>query len=393
MKREVYIVSAARTPIGSFSGSLSSISATRLGSIAIKSAVERAGIKPEDVQEVFMGNVLTANEGQAPARQATLFAGLPNKTVCTTINKVCASGAKSIILAAQTILLGDNDIVVAGGMESMSNVPYYLDKAREGYRLGNGQVIDGVIKDGLWDVYNDYHMGNAAERTAAQMNITREAQDAYAAESYRRAAKAVQAGLFKDEIVPVEAVVRKEIVVVSEDEEYKKVDFNKIPTLKPSFQKDGTITAANASSLNDGASALVLMSGEKMHELGLTPLAKILSYADNALAPEDFPTAPVNAVKHAIQKAGLEIKDIDFFEINEAFAVVSIANNQLLGLDPAKVNVNGGAVAMGHPIGNSGARIMVTLTSVLKQNNGRYGVIAICNGGGGASAVVIERVG
>ncbi len=277
-------------------------------------------------------------------------------------------------------------------MESMSNVPYYLDKAREGYRLGHGQVIDGVIKDGLWDVYNDYHMGNAAERCAAQMHITREAQDAYAAESYRRAARAVQAGLFKDEIVPVEVVGRKETVIVSEDEEYKKVDFNKIPTLKPSFQKDGTLTAANSSSLNDGASALVLMSGEKMKELGLKPLAKILSYADSALAPEDFPVAPVNAVKHAVQKAGLEIKDIDFFEINEAFAVVSIANNTLLGLDPAKVNVNGGAVAMGHPIGNSGARIMVTLTSVLKQNNGRYGLIGICNGGGGASAIVIERV-
>jgi len=393
MKKEVYIVSVSRTPIGSFSGSLSTVPATKLGSIAIKSAIERAGIKPEDVQEVFMGNVLTANEGQAPARQAALFAGLPKSTVCTTINKVCASGAKSIMLATQSILLGENDIVVAGGMESMSNVPYYLDKAREGYRLGNGQVIDGVIKDGLWDVYNDYHMGNAAERTAATLKITREAQDAYAAESYRRAAKAVQAGLFKDEIVPVEVVGRKETVTVSEDEDYKKVDFNKIPTLKPSFQKDGTVTAANASNLNDGASAIVLMSGEKVKELGLKPLAKILSYADNAIAPEDFPIAPVNAVKKAIQKAGLEIKDIDFFEINEAFAVVSIANNMLLNLDPAKVNVNGGAVALGHPIGSSGARIMVTLTSVLKQNSGKYGAIGICNGGGGASSIVIERIG
>ncbi len=392
MKKEVFIVSASRTPIGSFSGALSTVPATKLGSIAIKSAVERAGIKPEDVQEVFMGNVITANEGQAPARQAALFAGLPKSTVCTTINKVCASGAKSIMLAAQSILAGDNDIVVAGGMESMSNVPYYLDKAREGYRLGHGQVIDGVIKDGLWDVYHDYHMGNAAERTASTLNITREEQDAFAIESYKRSAKAVAAGFFKDEIVPVEVVGRKETITVSEDEEYKKVDFNKIPTLKPSFQKDGTITAANASSLNDGASAIVLMSGEKMAELGLKPLAKILSYADNALAPEDFPIAPVGAVKKAIEKAGLEIKDIDFFEINEAFAVVSIANNRLLGLDPEKVNVNGGAVSLGHPIGNSGSRIMVTLTSVLKQNNGRYGVMAICNGGGGASCIVIERV-
>lgn len=393
MKKEVFIVSAARTPIGSFSGSLAAVPATKLGSIAIKSAVERAGIRPEDVQEVFMGNVLPANEGQAPARQAALYAGLPKATVCTTINKVCASGAKSIMLAAQSILVGDNDIVVAGGMESMSNVPYYLDKAREGYRLGNGVVVDGVIKDGLWDVYNDYHMGNAAERTAVNLTISREEQDAFAIESYKRSANAVQAGLFKDEIVPVEVAGRKETVIVSEDEEYKKVDFNKIPTLKPSFQKEGTVTAANASSLNDGASALVLMSGEKVKELGLKPLAKILSYADNAEAPEDFPIAPVGAVKKAIAKAGLEIKDIDFFEINEAFAVVSIANNRLLGLDPSKVNVNGGAVSLGHPIGSSGARIMVTLTSVLKQNSGRYGVIAICNGGGGASSIVIERVG
>jgi len=289
-------------------------------------------------------------------------------------------------------MLGINDIVVAGGMESMSNTPYYLDKARQGYRLGHGQVTDGVIKDGLWDVYNDYHMGNAAERCAVNMHISREAQDAYAAESFRRTTKATQEGLFKDEIVPVEVVGKKETTIVSEDEDYKKVDYAKIPTLKPSFQKDGTVTAANASSINDGASALVLMSGEKIKELGIKPLAKIISYGETAVAPEDFPISPVSAMKKALKNAGLSISDIDFFEINEAFAVVSIANNQLLGLDPAKVNVNGGAIAMGHPIGSSGARIMVTLTSVLKQNNGRYGAIGICNGGGGASAIIIEKV-
>jgi acetyl-CoA C-acetyltransferase len=392
MEKEVYIVSVARTPIGAFSGSLASVPATKLGAAAIKAAVERAGIKPEDVQEVFMGNVLTASEGQAPARQAALFAGLSKHTACTTINKVCASGAKSIILAAQTIQLGLNDIVVAGGMESMSNVPYYLDKAREGYRLGHGQITDGVIKDGLWDVYNDYHMGNAAERCAANLHITREQQDAFAKESYTRAAKAWEAGKFNDEIVPVEVVGRKETVTVSQDEEFKKVDFNKMGTLKPAFQKDGTVTAANASSLNDGASALVLMSGEKVKELGLKPLAKIIGYADAALAPEDFPIAPVQALKKAIERAKLTVSDINFFEINEAFAVVSLANNQLLSLDPSKVNIYGGAVALGHPIGNSGARIMVTLTSVLKQNNGKYGAMAICNGGGGASAIVVERV-
>jgi acetyl-CoA C-acetyltransferase len=390
--REVYIVSVARTPIGALSGSLSTVPATKLGSIAIKAAVERAGIKPEDVQEVFMGNVLTANEGQAPARQAALFAGLSNTTPCTTINKVCASGAKSIILAAQTIMLGVNDIVVAGGMESMSNTPYYLDKARDGYHLGHGQLTDGAIKDGLWDVYNDYHMGMAAESCAVNLGLTREAQDAYAAESYRRTTKSVETGLFKDEIVPVEVVGKKATVIVSEDEDYKKVIYEKIPTLKPSFKKDGTVTAANASNLNDGASALVLMSGEKVKELGLKPLAKIIGYGDTAMAPEDFPIAPVAALKKAVGNAGLTMGDINFFEINEAFAAVSLANNKLLDLDQAKVNVNGGAIAMGHPIGSSGARIMVTLTSILKQKNGKYGAIGICNGGGGASAIVIERV-
>lgn len=393
MKREVYIVSVARTPIGSFSGSLASVSATKLGAAAIKAAVERAGIKPAQVQEVFMGNVLMANEGQAPARQAALYAGLSNRVVCTTVNKVCASGAKSIMFGAQSILLGDNDIVVAGGMESMSNVPYYLDKAREGYRLGHGQVIDGVIKDGLWDVYNDYHMGNAAEKCACDYDISREDQDAFAIESYKRSAKAWEAGNFKSEIVPIEVAGRKETVTVAEDEDYKKVDFNKVPTLKPVFKKDGgTVTAANASNLNDGASAVVLMSREKAEELGIKPLARIVAFADNEQEPENFTTAPVGALEKAIKKAGLTVKDIDFFEINEAFSVVSLANNKLLELDPAKVNVFGGAVSLGHPLGSSGSRIMVTLTSVMREKGGKYGAIGICNGGGGASAIVIENL-
>jgi acetyl-CoA C-acetyltransferase len=393
MKREVYIVSAARTPIGSFSGALASVPATKLGAIAIKAAVEKAGIKPAQVQEVFMGNVLTANEGQAPARQAALFAGLSNRVICTTVNKVCASGAKSIMFGAQSILLGDNDIVVAGGMESMSNVPYYLDKAREGYRLGHGQVIDGVIKDGLWDVYNDYHMGNAAEKCACDYDITREQQDEYAMESYRRSAKAWEAGYFKNEIAPVEVAGRKETVTVSEDEDYKKVDFNKVPTLKPVFKKEGgTVTAANASNLNDGASAVVLMSKEKADELGIKPLARIVSFADNEQEPENFTTAPRGALEKAIHKAGLTVKDIDFFEINEAFSVVSLANNKLLDLDAAKVNVFGGAVSLGHPLGSSGSRIVVTLLSVMREKGGKYGAIGICNGGGGASAIVIENL-
>jgi len=392
MKKEVYIVSVARTPIGSFSGSLGSVPATKLGSIAIRAAVERAGIKPGEVDEVFMGNVLTANEGQAPARQASLFAGLSNTTPSTTINKVCASGTKSIMFGVQSILLGDNNIVVAGGMESMSQTPYYLDKARDGYRLGHGQVIDGLIKDGLWDVYNDYHMGNAAEKCAVDYNITREEQDEYAIESYKRSAKATESGWFKSEIVPVEIVDRKGNTIVSEDEEFRKVDFSKIPSLKPVFVKDGTVTAANASTLNDGASALVLMSGEKVKELGLKPLARILGYADNEQEPENFTTSPTGAIRKASHKAGLNVKDIDFFEINEAFAVVAIANNRLLDIDPAKVNIFGGAVALGHPLGSSGSRIAVTLTSVLNHSNARYGAVGICNGGGGSSALIIERV-
>ena len=393
MKREVYIVSAARTPIGSFSGALASVSATRLGAAAIKAAVERAGIKPAEVQEVFMGNVLTANEGQSPARQAALYAGLSNKTTCTTVNKVCASGTKAIMFGTQSILLGDTDVVVAGGMESMSQVPYYLDKARDGYRLGHGNIIDGIIKDGLWDVYNDYHMGNAAEKCACDYGITREDQDKHAIESYKRSAKAYETGAFKKEIVPIEIQDRKGTKVVAEDEEFRKVDFEKVPTLKPVFQKDGgTVTAANASTLNDGAAAVVLMSKEKAEELGVKPLARIVAYADNEQEPENFTTAPTPALQKAVKKAGLTMKDVEYFEINEAFSVVSLANNKLLDLDAEKVNIYGGAVSLGHPIGCSGARIVVTLLSVLEQKNAKIGAVGICNGGGGASALVIERL-
>jgi acetyl-CoA C-acetyltransferase len=390
--KEVYIVSATRTPIGSFGGALSTLSATQLGATAIKSAVEKAGLKPDQVQEVYMGNVMSANVGQAPATQATIFAGLPYMPA-TTVNKVCASGMKAIMLAAQSIALGQNDIVVVGGMESMSNVPYYLDKARNGYRLGNGQLIDGLVKDGLWDVYNDYHMGSAAELCATDCKISREEQDAYAIESYKRSQKAQADGKFKDEITPVELKDKKgEVTLFSEDEEPKAVKFDKIPTLKPVFQKDGTVTAANASTLNDGAAALVVMSKEKAEEMGIKPLAKIVSYADAQQAPEWFTTAPSKAIPLALHRAGLKSEQIDYFEINEAFSVVAIANNQQLSLDPAKVNVNGGAVALGHPLGASGARIIVTLLHVLQQNGGKLGAAGICNGGGGASAMVIENL-
>ncbi len=391
--KTVYIVSAVRTPIGSFGGSLAGISATKLGSIAIKGALENAGIKAEQVNEVYMGNVLQANLGQAPATQAARFAGFPDTVPSTTINKVCASGMKAIMLGAQSIALGDNDIVVAGGMESMSNVPYYLDKARTGYRLGHGQITDGLIKDGLWDVYKDYHMGNAAELCATDCNITREDQDAFAIESYKRAAAATDAGRFKNEIVPVEIPQKGGTAIQFDlDEEYKAVKFDKIPGLRPVFVKDGTVTAANASTLNDGASALLLMSKEKADELGIKPLAIIRGYADAQQAPELFTTSPAKAIPLALKKAGIDIKDVDYFEINEAFSVVSLANNKLLNLDPAKVNVNGGAVAIGHPLGSSGSRIVVTLVNVLAQNNAKIGVAGICNGGGGASALVIERV-
>jgi len=390
--REVVIVSALRTPIGSFGGSLSGFTATQLGGFAIKAAVEKAGIKPEHVQEVYMGNVLSANVGQAPATQAAKFAGLPD-VPATTINKVCASGTKAIMLAAQSIASGQNDIVVAGGMESMSNVPYYLDKARTGYRLGHGQLTDGLVKDGLWDVYNDYHMGSAAELCASTYNISREAQDNYAVSSYKRAQASINDGKFNAEIIPVEVVDRKgNTTIVDKDEDIYSVNFDKLPGLKPVFKKDGTITAANASALNDGAAALVLMSADKAKELGLKPLARILSYADAQQAPEWFTTAPSKAIPLALQRAGKSITDVDFFEINEAFSVVSLANNQEMGLADSQVNVNGGAVAMGHPLGASGARIVVTLLSVLNQNNGKIGVAGICNGGGGASALVIEKI-
>lgn len=393
LMKEVYIISAVRTPIGSFGGSLAGLPSTRLGAIAIKAAVEKAGIKPEEVQEIFMGNVLPAGAGQAPARQAALFAGLSQSTICTTVNKVCASGMKSIMLAAQTIMLGINDTVVAGGMESMSNVPYYLDKARTGYKLGNHQVYDGIIKDGLWDVYHDFHMGSAAEICANQFKITREAQDNYAVESYKRAADAYKNNYFRNELVPVTLELKGgNPQVVSEDEEYSKVRFDKISSLKPAFKKDGTVTAANSSKINDGASALVLMSKEKADGLGIKPLARIRGFADAAQAPEWFTTAPSLAIPKALKNAGLDSKDVSFYEINEAFSLVSIVNNTILNLDPKIVNVFGGAVALGHPIGCSGARIITTLTSVLNLKNGSIGVAGICNGGGGASAMVIERM-
>jgi len=391
--KEVVIVSAVRTPIGSFGGVLSSVNSTQLGAIAIKGALDRAGIKPELVNEVYMGNVLQANVGQAPATQASIFSGIPNTVPSTTINKVCASGMKAIMLGAQSIALGDNEVVVAGGMENMSAVPYYLDKARNGYRLGNGQMIDGLIKDGLWDVYKDYHMGNAAELCATECKISREDQDGYAIESYKRAQAAWSKGLFKDEVVSVTIPQKgKDALVISEDEEYKKVDFNKIPSLRPVFVKDGSVTAANASTLNDGAAAVVLMSKEKADQLGIKPIARIRGFADAQQAPEWFTTAPSKALPRAVEKAGLKMSDVEYFEINEAFSVVALANNQEMKLDASKVNVNGGAVAIGHPLGCSGARIIVTLLNVLKQNNAKIGAAGICNGGGGASALVVEMI-
>ncbi|MBE9598707.1 acetyl-CoA C-acyltransferase [Pedobacter sp. MC2016-24] len=390
--KDVVIVSAVRTPIGSFGGALASFSAPQLGGIAIKAAVEKAGIKPEDVQEVYMGNVLSANLGQAPATQAAKFAGLPD-VPNTTVNKVCASGTKAIMLAAQSIALGENDIVIAGGMESMSNVPYYLDKARNGYRLGHGQITDGLVKDGLWDVYNDYHMGSAAELCAVECGFSREEQDAFAISSYKKSQAAQASGKFDAEIVAVEVKDRKgDITLVSKDEEPFAVKFDKIPGLKPAFKKDGTVTAANASTLNDGAAALVLMSADKAKELGLKPLAKILAYADAQQAPEWFTTAPSKAIPLALKRAGKTLHDVDFFEINEAFSVVSLANNKEMNLNADQVNVNGGAVSLGHPLGASGARIVVTLLSVLAQNTGKIGVAGICNGGGGASAIVVKSL-
>ncbi|MEN8120907.1 MAG: acetyl-CoA C-acyltransferase [Bacteroidota bacterium] len=390
--KEVYIVSAVRTPIGSFGGALSSVSATKLGASAIKGAIDKAKIDPSVVDEVFMGNVISANLGQAPARQAALFAGIPNTVPCTTINKVCSSGMKSIMFAAQTIMLGDNDVVVAGGMENMSSVPYYVDSVRKGNKLGDQKLIDGLVKDGLWEVYNNYHMGNAAELCAAEFKIDREEQDRYAVQSYKRSAAATDAGKFNNEIVPVEIKTRKGDIIVDKDEEYTSVRFDKIPALRPVFVKDGTVTAANASTINDGAAALILMSKEKAEELGVKPIAKISGYADAAHEPEWFTTAPVKAIPKAIAKAGLTAGDIEYYEINEAFSVVALAAIQQLKLNENKVNVNGGGVSLGHPLGASGARITVTLLNVLKQNNAKIGVAALCNGGGGASSIVVELV-
>ena len=391
--KEVFIVSAVRTPMGSFMGSLSTVPATKLGAAAVKGALDKINLDPKNVQEIYMGNVLQAGEGQAPARQVALGAGLSNETPSTTINKVCASGMKAVTMAAQAIKAGDADVIVAGGMENMSSVPHYYN-ARNATKLGDVKMQDGMVLDGLTDVYNKVHMGVCAEKCATDYHFTREDQDNFAIESYKRSAKAWSEGKFADEVVSVSIPQRKgDPIIFSEDEEYKAVNFDRLPTLPTVFKKEeGTVTAANASTLNDGASALILVSKEKMEELGLKPLAKIVSYADAAQEPENFTTAPSKALPIALKKAGLEISDIDFFEFNEAFSVVGLANNKILGLDAAKVNVNGGAVALGHPLGSSGSRIIVTLINVLKQNNGKYGAAAICNGGGGASAIVIENM-
>ncbi len=390
--KEVYIISAVRTPIGSFGGSLKSLSATQLGAIAIKVAIQKAGVIPSAIQDVLMGCVLQANLGQAPARQAAKFAGLPNEVNCTTINKVCASGMKAISQATQSILLGDADIVVAGGMESMSNVPYYSPLLRWGNKYGDVQLIDGLAKDGLTDVYDGKAMGNAAELCASSCGISREDQDKFAVESYKRSQAAWEKGLFANEIVPVEIPQRKgDPIVFAKDEEPFNVKFDKISSLNPAFVKDGTVTAANASTMNDGAAALVLMSKEKADELGLKPIAKILSYADAEQAPEWFTTSPAIAVPMAVAKAGLKMEDINYWELNEAFSVVGIENTKRMKLDPAKVNVHGGAVSIGHPLGCSGARIIVTLINVLKKNKAKYGGAGFCTGGGGASAMVIEN--
>lgn len=391
--KEAYIVSAVRTPMGSFGGALSAFSAIQLGSIAIKGALERAGIGPEQVEEVYFGNVCSAGLGQNPARQAAKAAGLPNNVACTTINKVCASGAKSIMMAAQDIMLGIADVVVAGGMESMSNVPYYIPKARFGYKYGGGQLVDGLENDGLLDAYQKKAMGVYADATAEHFGISREEQDAFAIRSYKLAAESTAAGKFQGEIVPVEIPQKKgPAVQMVEDEEYKNVFFDKIPGLRAAFTPTGTVTAANASTINDGAAALVIMSKEKVEELGLKPIAKILAFADAEQEPEWFTTAPTVAVPKALSRAGLSLKDVDFFEVNEAFAVVTLAFNKVLGVDESKVNVRGGAVALGHPLGASGARIVTTLCHVLQGEQGRIGVAGICNGGGGASALVIERL-
>ncbi len=391
--QDVYIVSAVRTPIGSFMGSLSSVPAPKLGAAAIRGALSKIGLNPNEVNEVVMGCVLQAGVGQAPARQAAIYAGLPESVICTTINKVCASGMKSIAYGAQAIMLGQADVVIAGGMENMSMVPHYLMGSRGGYKYGNVNVIDGLQFDGLTNVYDQQMMGSCAELCAEEYGFTREMQDEFAIESYKRSAKAWESGNFKEEVVPVEIPQRKgDPFLFIEDEEYKNVKFDKIPGLNPVFKKDGTVTAANASTMNDGAAALILMSKAKMEKLGLTPLAKIAGFADAAQAPVLFTTTPSLALPKAAERAGINISEIDFFELNEAFAVVGLANNKLMNLDAVKVNVNGGAVSLGHPLGCSGARVIVTLINVLKQNKGKFGGAAICNGGGGASAMVIENI-
>ncbi len=391
--KDAYIISAVRTPIGSFGGGLSSLTATKLGGIAFKGALEKAGIDAKFIQELFVGNVISAGLGQAPATQVAANAGLGFEIPCTLVNKVCASGMKAVMFGAQSIMLGQNEVVLAGGMESMSNIPYYLMKARTGYRYGHGELLDGLQYDGLTDIYNHCAMGVCADNTAKEMNISRKEQDDYAIASYKRSADSWRTGKFKDEIVPVEVTDRKgNTTLFSEDEEYKNVNFEKIPSLKPTFSKEGTVTAANASTLNDGASALVLMSKEKAQELGVKPIAKILGFADAAQDPMWFTTTPSLAIPKAMKHAGVDKKDVGYYEINEAFAAVALANNIKLDLDVERVNINGGAVALGHPLGSSGSRIITTLINVLKQNNTSIGVAGICNGGGGASAMVIEKL-
>jgi len=393
MTEQAYIIATARTPIGSFGGVLSSISATELGAKAIKGAIEKINLDPALIEEVYMGNVVSANLGQAPARQAALGAGLAHETICTTINKLCASGMKSATLATQAIRLGDADLLVAGGMENMSQIPFYLPKARYGYGYGNGEVVDGLLRDGLTDAYDHGAMGVCGDRTATQREITREQQDEYAIRSYQRSAEANEKGYLKEEIVAVEVPQRKgEPLLVSEDEEFKKVNFEKIPSLRPVFSPDGTVTAANASTINDGGVAMILASGRKVKELNLKPIARVVAYADAEQEPVWFTTTPIAATRKVLKKAGMQLSDIDYFEINEAFAVVALAYMKELGLGPDKVNLFGGAVSLGHPLGVSGARIMGTLINVLHQRQGRYGLAAICNGGGGASAVILERM-
>ena len=391
--QNVYIVSAVRTPIGSFGGSLANVPATTLGASAVKGAIEKSGLSADAVEEIFMGHVVQANAGQAPARQVALHSGLKNSTPSTTINKVCASGMKSVMFGAQSIQLGQNQVVVAGGMENMSSIPFYLPKARYGYGFGNGEIVDGLVRDGLANVYDNQAMGCFADATATKFDISREEQDAFAIQSYKRTAAAWEAGAFTDEVVGVEVKDRKgNISTIGHDEEYKNVIFDKIPSLRPVFTKEGTVTAANASTINDGAAALILVSEDFLKANQLKPLAKIVSYADGAHEPEWFTTAPAIAAEKALKRAGLTIGDIDYFEVNEAFAVVTLAFIKHFGLSQDKVNVNGGAVSLGHPLGCSGARIITTLTHVLQQKTGKYGMAAICNGGGGASAIIIERL-